>query len=111
SITAYGSAFEKNGQGVLMLTTTADVKRDLDTFAGIATVAAGSDNKGLTLLQQKPYLLYSFNKDVFVAPDVAKTVLIAKSKEQIENARDVLLGNAKTLAKSAEFGNYPEAPN
>src|SRR3954469_13304252 len=27
SLTAYGSAFEKNGQGVLMLTTTADVKK------------------------------------------------------------------------------------
>jgi len=65
----------------------------------------------LILLQQQPYLLYCFNKDVFIAPKVADTVLIAKSQEQIDNARDVLMGKAKTLAQNSEFGGYPETPN
>src|SRR5688500_14917175 len=38
-LTAYGPAFEKDGGGVLVLSTTADVKKDLDTLVGMAAVS------------------------------------------------------------------------
>jgi hypothetical protein len=108
SITAYGSKFEKNGNGVLMITTSADVKKDLDTLCGISSLSGGEVLKLDTL---QPYPIYSFKGDVFIAPNINNTVLMAKSKEQLENARKVVLGKGTNMSGSETFSEYPAASN
>ena len=106
SLTAYGPSFQKDTDGVLILTTTGDVKKDLDTLVGMEALTDGEE-ADVTMVQQKPYLLYSL-KGVFIAPSVGGSVLVAKSKEQIERGRDVIEGKAASLAKSALFRDYPD---
>ena len=109
-ITAYGSAFEKNGEGVLMLATTANVKKDLDTLVGMAALSA-DENKGIAMVQDNPFPLYHLHNEIFIAPNVGGTVLLAKSREQIDRARKVLAGGEKSLSGSATFDDYPKAAN
>jgi hypothetical protein len=105
SITAYGPAFEKHTDGVLLVRTTADVKKDLDTLCGAFSVS-GTDAFKLSHL--KPYPLYTFKDNLFVAPDIEGTVVVAKSKEQIETVRQVLLGKREAMSKSSIFSEYPK---
>src|SRR5688572_16390201 len=49
SVTAYGPNFEKDGEGVLLLKTSADVKKDLDTLVGLSELS-GEGEKKLTML-------------------------------------------------------------
>ena len=107
SLTAYGPSFQKEGDGVLILSTTADVKKDLDTLVGMAALS-DAEEKDVTMVQQKPYLLYNLKGSVFIAPNVGGSVLVAKSKEQIERGREVIEGRVPSLAKSALFKDYPE---
>jgi len=67
SITAYGPAFDKGAEGVLMISTTADPKKDLDTVAGMFLAMAGT-NAPFTLLEKDPYPLYTFSKSVYFTP-------------------------------------------
>ena len=108
SVTAYGPNFEKDGDGVLMIRTTADVKKDLDTLAGVSSVSGGNF---LALSQLNPYPVYSFKSNVFIAPNIGNAVIVAKSKDQIDKARLTLLGKEETLAKSVAFADYPSAAN
>jgi len=108
SITAYGPNYEKNGEGVLLLETSANVKQDLDALVGLAALKADSGKKA-SIVQTEPYLLYNLNDELFVAPNVKRTVILAKSKEQIARAREVLLGASENLTASHAFENYPDA--
>jgi hypothetical protein len=104
-LTAYGPAFEKNGEGVLVLTTTADVKKDLDTLVGMAALSE-KEEKDVVMLQEKPFRLYSFKDQVYLAPG-DNSVVIAKSRELLEQGREVVLGKKPNLAKAPAFGEYP----
>jgi hypothetical protein len=106
SVTAYGPAFDKNGEGVLVLSTTANVKKDLDTLVGMAAVSE-NEQKDFVMLQEKPFALYSFKDQVYLAPNVGNAVLLAKSRELLEQAREVVIEKAESLAKAASFKDYP----
>ena len=106
SLTAYGPAFEKNGEGVLVLSTTANVKKDLDTLVGMAALS-DNEQKDFVMVQEKPFALYSFKNQVYFAPNVGNVVLLAKSRDLLEHARDVVLDKADNLAKAASFKEYP----
>jgi hypothetical protein len=110
SLTAYGPQFEKEGEGVLLLSTTADVKKDMDTLVGMASLSE-NEKKDVTMLQQKPFPLYSMKDEVFIAPLGGNTVVLAKSREQIDHARDIANGKGESLAKAQSFKDYPEAAN
>lgn len=107
-LTAYGSAFDKNPEGVLVLSTTADVKKDLDTLVGMAALSE-NEKKDVVMLQEKPFLLYSIKDQIFVAPGVANSVLIAKSREMLEQGREVALGKGDNLSKTKGLNDYPAA--
>ena len=109
SITAYGPVFEKNGEGVLMISSTADLKKDFEKLAGLAALSDGGNQ--VTLVQNDPFVLYRARGDVFIAPDIAGTAVLAKSREQITHAREVLLGKADNLAQSTAFQALPDSPN
>lgn len=110
SLTAYGPNFEKDGDGVLLLSTTADVKKDLDTLVGMASLSE-NEEKDVTMVQQKPFPLYNIKGDVFVAPFGGNSVLLAKSREQIDRAREIASGKGDTMAKAGSFKEYPEQGN
>ena len=105
-LTAYGPAFDKNAEGVLVLSTTADVKKDLDTLVGMAALSE-NEKKDVVMLQEKPFLLYSIKDQIFVAPGVGNSVLIAKSREMLEQGREVVLGKGENLGKSKGLTDYP----
>ncbi|HTG43351.1 MAG TPA: hypothetical protein VK633_02345 [Verrucomicrobiae bacterium] len=109
SVTAYGPAFEKNADGVLLVSTSANVKKDLDTVAGMFLLSAGT-NSPFVLIENKPLPLYSFYKSVYFAP-IGDTLIVAKSKDQIERAHDVLRGKAESLAKMSSFQEFPATQN
>ena len=108
-LTAYGPNFEKDGDGVLLLATTADVKKDMDTLVGMASLSE-NETKDVTMVQQSPFPLYNVKNDLFVAPLGGNTVLLAKSREQVERAREITTGKGETFAKKNPFKDYPAAP-
>jgi len=99
-ITAYGTALEKESEGVLLLSTTADVKNDLNKIAGML-LASGASNAVTTTLE--PYLLYNFGQGVFVAPGSDGLVLLGKSKASIDAARGLAQGKGETLAAKGAY--------
>lgn len=107
SLTAYGPNFEKDGAGVLLLNTTADVKKDLDTLVGMASLSE-NEKKDLTMVQQKPFPLYNLKGDVFMAPLAGSGLLLAKSREAIDQARDFAAGKGETMAKAGSFKEYAD---
>lgn len=109
SLTAYGPNFEKDGDGVLLVSTTADVKKDMDTLVGMAALSE-NETKDVTMVHQNPFPLYNVKDDLFVAPIGGSTVLLAKSREQVERAREVTSGKGETLAKKNPFKAYPIEP-
>ncbi len=108
-ITAYGHAFEKKGEGVLILSTTADVKKDLDTLVGMAALSE-KEEKDIVMLQDKPFHIYSYKEEVFLAPNVGNSLVIAKSREMLERGREVVLGKEKSLVKAESFNDFPALP-
>src|SRR5215213_193787 len=106
-LTAYGPNFEKDGDGVLLLSTTADVKKDMDTLVGMASLS-GNETKDVTMVQQNPFPLYNLKNDLFVAPIGGHTVLLAKSRDQVERAREITSGQGQTLAQKNPFKDYPK---
>lgn len=110
SITAYGSSVDNGTDGgVLMVSTTADPKKDLDTVAGMFLLSAGT-NSPFALEEKSPYPLYNFSKSVFFAP-CQSTLVVAKSKDQIEKAQQLLLGKGESLAKGGSgFQDFREPP-
>jgi hypothetical protein len=110
SLTAYGPQFEKDGEGILLLSTTADVKKDMDTLVGMASLSE-NEKKDVTMVQQKPFPLYNIKDDIFIAPLTGNTVILAKSREQIDHAREIAGGKGESLAKAQAFKDYPDAAN
>jgi hypothetical protein len=109
-LTAYGPNYEKDGDGVLLLSTTADLKKDMDTLVGMAAVS-GNETKDVTMVQQQPFPIYNVKNDFFVAPLSGNTVLLAKSRDQVDRAREIVSGKGENLAKGGAFKDYPEAPS
>jgi hypothetical protein len=107
SVTAYGPDFAKNGEGVLLLNTRANLRSDLDTLVGMAALSK-NEKKDFEMLQQKPFALYTFKEQIYLLPFTSNAVLVAKSRDQLENAREVVLGKADSLAKGSRFKNYPK---
>jgi hypothetical protein len=107
SITAYGPDYQRNGEGVLLLNTSADVKKDLDTLVGMAEVS-GDGEKKAKMLTQSPVPIYQFMGDLLVAPLRGGTVVAAKSREQLDRAREILEGKQESLAKTEAFKAFGE---
>jgi hypothetical protein len=84
-LTAYGPTFEKDGEGILILKTSADVKKDLESLGK----AAREDGKEIKVEQKEPYLLYNVNDDFYIAPSINGWVVIGKRQANIEEGHAV----------------------
>jgi hypothetical protein len=108
AVTAYGSKLQKEeGEGVLLIKTTADVKKDLETL----TKTAAEEGKEISISQKEPYLVYNINDDFYVAPNIKGWVVVAKRKTNIEEGHAVLNGKKETLAAGNAFNEYPQLAN
>jgi hypothetical protein len=109
SLTAYGPTFEKDGEGVLVLKTSADVKKDLDTLVGMASLS-GDEDKKITMEQHSPFAIYKLKDDMMVTPLAGGTVVAAKSRKQLDRALEIVAGKGETLAKADAFKTFPDVP-
>ena len=109
SLTAYGPTFEKDGEGILILKTSADVKKDLDTLVGMASLS-GDDEKMITMEQHAPFAIYKLKDNMLFTPMVGGTLVAAKSRQQLERAREIVSGKGETLAKTDAFKTFPDVP-
>ena len=107
SVTAYGTRFGKEQEGVLLVHTTANVKKDIEALVGLAALD-GNDKTESLKLEDASYLLYKINDDAFVAPDVNGTVLLARTRAQLEDARAVLAGEKQSVSGGELFAKYPK---
>lgn len=107
AVTAYGTDFEKKGEGVLLVSTSADVKGDLDKLVKKSSEAE-EDEKRVTQVEQGPVPIYQVKGDLLVAPLKEGVVVAAKSREQLDLARELLSGKGKSLAKADAFKVFPE---
>lgn len=108
SITAYGPGFDKESGGVLMVRSAGNTQKDLEALGGLAAL---SGDEGIKLTQGSPFTLYSVNNDFFIAPDIKGTVVLAKSRDQIDLARGILTGKGETMANSKMFSDLPNSPS
>ena len=109
SLTAYGPNFEKDGEGVLVFKTTADVKKDLDTLVGMAALSGDAEKK-VTMDQHSPFVIYKLKDSMLVTPLAGGTVVAAKSRKQLDRAREIVSGKGDTLAKTDAFKMFPDVP-
>lgn len=102
-ITIYGRRFNQPGEreGILLIKTTADLKKDLDALMGLA--ALSNDGKKITRVQENPFVLYNLDDRAYVALDVGGTAVLAKTKAEVESACDVLLKKEENLSANASF--------
>jgi hypothetical protein len=100
SITAYGTRFNQPGEkeGILVIKTTADTKKDIDALMGLT--ALSENGKKITRVQENPYLLYNLNGDAYVAVNSDNTLVLAKSKDEVENAQAVIMSKRDNLSKN-----------
>jgi hypothetical protein len=109
AITAYGPSFDKSSEGVLLISTTANVKKDLDSVAGMFLLNAGT-NAPFIMLETSPLPLYTFAKSIYFAPG-PNTLYVAKSREQIERAHEIAQGKSTSLAKQSSFKEFKTEPH
>lgn len=108
AITAYGSKVQKEDrEGVLLIKTTADIKKDLDEV----TRKAREEGKDITVAQKEPYLLYNVNDDFYVAPNINGWVVVGKRRANVDEGHEVLTGKKETLANQNAFTDYPQMAN
>ncbi|MGV3774127.1 MAG: hypothetical protein ACO1QB_14600 [Verrucomicrobiales bacterium] len=107
SITAYSNDFEKD-TGVLLIKTTADVKKDIQSIIDRANKEGKPQN--IIKVQDASYPLYKHKGESFMAPDVAGILLFSKSRSQLEEARNVLLRKGESLAQKNTFSEVKNPP-
>jgi hypothetical protein len=103
SISAYGTRFNQPGEkeGILIIKTTADVKKDIDALTGLTVLT--DEGKKITRVRETPYLLYNLNGDAFLAINPGNTLVVAKTKEEVESAQEVILKKKENLSKNETF--------
>ncbi len=109
AITIYGTRFSQHGEkeGILLIRTSADLKKDLDSLGSI--LSTSSEGKKITRIQESPFLLYSLNGEGYVGVDVADTVIVARTRDEVEAARQVLLGKNENLSANESFAKMASA--
>src|SRR5438105_5932484 len=110
SITAFGNDFKAGpkANGVLLLNGEEETRKIVEGFLAAQDL---QDTKGsIKKLQQDPFVLYSINDEIFVAPRLAGQIVVSKSRKQIEEVRNILSDKAR-IAGHDPFSGYAKAPD
>lgn len=106
SLTAYGSAFDRNDPAsVLLVQTGLAVEKGLN-----AAIAFKGPALRVEKLADHPAPLFRINEESFVGIEKDGCVLVSKSQTAVERARAVLHGRAASLATINPLTQYPESP-
>ena len=110
SLTAYGTDFKTQpaNDGVLILKTDAKGQEIVEGL--LAAQLLANTNGPLKQLQTKPYPLYSMQDQVFGSIQPSHTILLSKSREQLDRAREVLSGKAPNLSRDRNFSDFTKGP-
>jgi hypothetical protein len=109
SITAYGTDYgsKPDANGVLVIKTTLDVGKALD--AAIEKFSPNAEAEGaIKKTQQGSAVLYSVNDDVFITIFPGNLVVVAKSREPMQKASQVLAGKSANLTSGKAFSGFPD---
>ena len=110
SITAYGTDYgsKPDANGVLVIKTTLDVEKALDSAIEKLSPNAGDGQGGIKKTKQGSAVLYSVNDDVFVTLHPGNLVVVAKSREPNQKASEVLAGKSANLTSGKAFSGFPD---
>jgi len=110
SITAYGTDYgsKPDANGVLVIKTTLDVEKALDSAIEKLSANGGDGQGGIKKTQQGSTIRYSINDDVFVTLHPGNLVVVAKSREPNQKASEVLSGKSANLTSGKAFSGFPD---
>lgn len=110
SVTAYGTDYKTQpaNDGVLILKTDAKGQEIVEGL--LAAQLLANTNGPIKQLQTKPYPLYSMQDQVFGSIQPSHTILLSKSREQLDRAREVLAGKAPNLSRDRSFSEFTKGP-
>lgn len=108
-LTLYGPDFEnRSGRGVLLVTAHEDVVKALEGLA--AAEMLRKPDGPVKRLQEKPFALYQLKSDAFVGAPGPGLIVMAKSRDQVEAAAEVLAGSKPSLKSATAFKGLPAVP-
>ena len=111
SITAYGTDFKNGPQadGVLIINADSETQKALEGLlvAQILAVTNGPVKK----VENDSVALYSIANEIFVSPDKGGVIVVSKSQDQIELARDIMAGKKTKLNSNKLFTSFPSVSN
>lgn len=112
SITAYGKDFDdgKKGKGALLIKTTASVSKDLDAIAQNPKLTANG-SAILKKLQGGLFPLYSIGTDAFAALMPGNMLVLSKSRNELDEALEVVAGKSANLSAATSFSDLSASPS
>ena len=110
-LTAYGDDYAKGPQasGVLLVKMDAETQKILEGLIASQMLAAKDDS--IKKVQQDASVLYSLKDELHLAIEPNHVVVVSKSQNQIEKARQVLAGKSPNQGKARAFSGFPATPN
>ena len=102
SVTSYGTNLSQDPRlvdGALILQGAPELRKIAEGLVAQATITTP---EALTELKDLPFEAYSVQGELLIAFPPEPVILVSKSKAQLLNARAVFLGQAKSLAGTAE---------
>ena len=109
SLTAYGSGYQAkpNFDGVVLINTGLDLQKALD--AAIEKMSEGSSNTPAAIqkTQEGKVSTYSMKDNLVASFQPGKPVIVGKSLDSVQKARDVVSGTSANLASTKTFSEFP----
>lgn len=109
SLTAFGTDFKSSAQdtGVLLIESSFDIAKSLEMIIEKQSDTATKNRVPLSKVHDSSFPLYTIH-EVFGTPAGADLFLLSKSKAQLENARQVVMGKAANLVAARNFPAFAE---
>ena len=111
SLTAYGTDFNTgpDASGVLLINCDSETQKVLE---GLLVAQILADTNGMVQkLANDSHTVYSVADQVFISPQKGGPVVVSKSEERIDAARERLAGRSPTAKLSKNFGEFPAVSN
>ncbi len=111
ALTAYGTDYQKKPEanGILLIQTGQDAEKVIDgLLQAVSALTSDESARPIRKLQQDPHVIYVVGKnDLFASIYEKETLVLGKSRDNIEKARQVLAGKAPSLNGNRAFAGYP----
>jgi hypothetical protein len=111
SITAYGTDLKKkpDANAVLIIKSDLDVQAALDTAADRAAAIGAEEDRSLRRVANADTDLYALGGKAYAALLPDKVLVVAKTRERVEEAVKTLRGKSPSLASTRKLTDFPAA--